>query len=84
MGTSRRYAGSLGPQDLRAACSAFDAALKRLDQSLAENTSTREAVATFIMQQTLNGEHDPARLSDAVVAHFRLSPLDQTGDSRPA
>jgi hypothetical protein len=64
------YPDILGPEDIRVAASAFESTLKSLD-SVAEEDATREAVARYIMAQSLQGERDPIRLRDGALAHIR-------------
>ena len=64
------YPDILGPEDIRVAASAFESTLKSLDAVAAED-ATREAVARYIIAQTLQGERDPIRLRDGALAHFR-------------
>jgi hypothetical protein len=63
----------LGPDDLRMAASAFDAALRSLDESSSaiDAYSARQALAKFIMESTLRGERDPAHLTKAALEHLR-------------
>ena len=51
------------------AASAFESTLKSLDVIAGED-ATREAVARYIMQRTLQGERDPIRLRDGALAHL--------------
>ena len=64
------YPDLLGPDDIRVAASAFESTLRSLD-SIAEEDATREAVARYIMAQSLQGERDPIRLRDGALAHLR-------------
>jgi hypothetical protein len=64
------YPDVLGPDDIRVAASAFESTLQFLD-FVAEEDATREAVARYIMAQSLQGERDPIRLRDGALAHFR-------------
>ena len=64
------YPDVLGPDDIRVAASAFESTLKSLD-TVAEKEATREAVARYIIAQSLQGERDPIRLRDGALAHFR-------------
>ena len=64
------YRDVLAPEDIRIAASAFDSALVSLNGA-AQESSTREAVARYIMQKTLQGERDPIRLRDGALAQFR-------------
>ena len=64
------YVDVLGPEDIRVAASAFESTLKSLDGN-AEEDATREAVARYIMERTLQGERDPIRLRDGALAQFR-------------
>ena len=64
------YPDILGPEDIRVAASAFESTLKSLD-GVAEEDATREAVARYIMERTLQGERDPTRLRGGALAHLR-------------
>jgi len=64
------YPDVLGPDDIRVAASAFESTLKSLD-TVAEKEATREAVARYIIAQSLQGERDPIRLRDGALAHLR-------------
>jgi hypothetical protein len=75
------YPDVLGPDDILVAASAFESTLKFLD-SVAEEDATREAVARYIMAQTLQGERDPIRLRDGALAHFRVP--DKAGRLSPS
>jgi hypothetical protein len=63
------YVDVLGPEDIRAAASAFEATIKSLD-GVSEEDSRREAVARYIMDRALQGERDPIRLRDGALAHL--------------
>ncbi len=60
----------LAPEDIRIVTSAYDSTLASLNGA-AQESSTREAVARYIMQKTLQGERDPIRLRDGALAQFR-------------
>jgi hypothetical protein len=64
------YRDVLAPEDIRVAASAFESTLKSLD-GVAGEDATREAVARYIMQRTLQGERDPIRLREGALAHLR-------------
>jgi hypothetical protein len=57
---------TLGPDDLRVAATAFEAALARFHQATTYITphSAHQALAVFIIDQALSGERDVARLRD--------------------
>jgi len=71
------YPDILGPDDIRVAESAFESTLKSLD-SVAEKDATREAVARYIMRQTLQGERDPIRLREGALAYLRRPDSQKT------
>jgi hypothetical protein len=64
------YQDVLAPEDIRVAASAFESALNSLDGA-AQAESTRETVARYIMERTLQGERDPNRLRDGALAYLR-------------
>jgi hypothetical protein len=57
---------TLGPEDLRVAASAFDAALARFQEAATYITpqSARQALAFFIIDEALSGERNAERLRD--------------------
>jgi len=57
---------TLGPDDLRVAATAFEAALVRFRQATTYITphSARQALAFFVIDRALSGERDEARLRD--------------------
>ena len=64
---------SLGPADLRAAATAFQAALQSLDAS-AEGVNAhvlRQVLARFIMESALRGERDPIALCAGALDHLK-------------
>ena len=63
------YVDVLGPEDIRVAASAFESALNSLD-GFPDEDSTREAVARYIIERSLQGERDPIRLRDGALAHL--------------
>ena len=68
MGSIRQFSrpDTLGPDDIRAAVTAFEAALESL--GAIEEPTTREALARSIMHHALLGERDPIQLRDEALA----------------
>jgi hypothetical protein len=69
-GIIRSYTDCLYPADLTIAISAFDAALRWLGQTAAEDHAAREALARHIMRRSLGGERDPDRLCDGALVYL--------------
>jgi hypothetical protein len=62
----------LGPDDLRTAAAAFQAALERLDESLPVDPFTlRRLLARLVIEQVFEGERDPERLCTGALEHLR-------------
>jgi hypothetical protein len=59
----------LGPDDLRVAAEAFEAALNNLNEGFGaiDAYSARQSLARFIMDRTLRGERDRLRLTKAAL-----------------
>ncbi|MBA1159407.1 hypothetical protein [Microvirga mediterraneensis] len=63
----------LGPDDLRRAGDAFQAALQALHEGPYEMKAykARQILARFIIEHALNGEHDPEVLCAKALDHLR-------------
>ena len=73
----RRYVGplrteALGPEDLRLAADAFEAALYALDETTddIDPYMARQAIARSIMESVLRGERDPDQLTELALRDF--------------
>jgi hypothetical protein len=64
-------AQALGPEDLRLAAEAFEAALRRLDESTCETSphTIRRLMAQYVIEHALNGERELKALRDGALAY---------------
>jgi hypothetical protein len=67
---AHRDASSLGPADIRVVVAAYEAAVSDLEVS-PDDTTTRETVASHIIEDALLGERDALRLRDYALARVR-------------
>jgi len=62
---------ALGPEDLRLAVDAFEAALHGLDESTCETSphTIRRLLAQYVIERALNGERELKALRDGALAY---------------
>jgi hypothetical protein len=61
----------LGPDDLRLAADAFEAALHAIDEGTCETSAhvTRRLLARYVIERALGGEREVAALCDGALAY---------------
>ena len=76
---STDYYQVLGPNDLRLAANAFEAALQSLDESACEIPphAARQLLAQYIIEKALNGYRDPKQLGEGALANLKLAASKQ-------
>jgi len=70
---------ALGPDDLRLAADAFEAALHSLDESACDTSphATRRILARYVIERALSGERDLSRLRDGALAYVTAGQIAQ-------
>jgi hypothetical protein len=70
----RAIVDSLGPDDLRMAADAFDAALRALDEDTCPHNphAARLIIGRYIIQRALAGERDPVKLAEGALTCLEL------------
>jgi len=76
---STDYYQVLGPNDLRLAANAFEAALQSLDESACEVAphAARQLLARYIIENALSGRRDPNQLCEGALLYLKLAASKQ-------
>ena len=71
----------LGPDDLRLAADAFEAALLSIHESTCETPAhtTRRLLAHYVIEHALTGERDFEALRDGALSYVKSITVEQTG-----
>jgi hypothetical protein len=74
-----KYDQVLGPDDLRLAADAFEAALQSLNESVCAVAphAARQLLAHYIIEKALSGQCDPRQLREGALAHLKLAASKQ-------